>query len=187
MVRLDIAEADARRLASTVQMQLIRPLVMLRHGPQALPLAPRFIIPVAAPQELNRDANRVALLARIGLRIPAKWTYRKFQIPQPEEGQAVLQPPAPQGDFGPQVGVSASAHAFLSEPPSETAERPGTCSCTSFHGGLNRRLLVGRVPLQDSAPSRGTSLGAGADQPTFHAGPVPFRRTLRRRAREGEA
>ena len=93
-VRRDLLEADARALANTTRMQILRPLVGFNFGWDR-PL-PSFVFVISDSPDLKADAEVIEKLAGVGLPIPASHCYKHFGIPEPKGGETVLNAPAPQ-------------------------------------------------------------------------------------------
>jgi phage gp29-like protein len=87
-VRWDLVQADAEALGRTLSDQLLAPIVRLNLGPEHP--VPRWRFATDRPEDLGRLAQTVRTLSEAGLPIPAGWAYRKFGIPRPAAGEAVL-------------------------------------------------------------------------------------------------
>lgn len=95
-VRKDVLESDAEWLAEVINEQLIAPLILLNFGPKAPIPHFRFITTEAA--DIETYANAIEKLAKV-LRIPAEWVRDKLGIPEPKEGDELIQDwvtPAPE-------------------------------------------------------------------------------------------
>ena len=88
LVRWDLIEADALALGRTLTDQLLRPIVQLNLS--AGHPVPQWRFAADRPTDLSRLATTVSTLCDAGLPIPAEWAYRKFGIPRPADGEAVL-------------------------------------------------------------------------------------------------
>ena len=89
-VRMDITKADARALSNTIRKCLIRPLVVFNFGNDAR--VPYLVFDVEEEEDLNITAEIYEKLNGMGLEIPKVHIYKKFGIPEPESGEAVLEP-----------------------------------------------------------------------------------------------
>ena len=89
-VRMDITKADARALSNTIRKCLIRPLVVFNFGDDAR--VPYLVFDVEEEEDLNVTAEIYEKLNGMGLEIPKVHIYKKFGIPEPENGEAVLEP-----------------------------------------------------------------------------------------------
>lgn len=95
-VRMDIREDDARRVARSLTQQLIRPLVLLNVSGADLRRLPRLVFDTGEAEDLAQYADALPKLAQAGLKIPRKWAQEKLRIPEPDDGEDVLNgPPAP--------------------------------------------------------------------------------------------
>lgn len=85
-VRQDLLEADAKALAKTITMQLVRPLVEFNFGPGTD--LPAFRFKYEAGEDLKALAETYATLVRdVGFNgIPEGHIRERFGIPQPEKG-----------------------------------------------------------------------------------------------------
>lgn len=93
-VRHDLTVADAKALAVTVRRDIIRPLVEYNYGYGAnIPLF-GFDCQEAEDQKETVEVYKT-LVCDMGLRIAESHMYQKFNIPEPEEGEAVLERAAP--------------------------------------------------------------------------------------------
>jgi len=87
-VRRDLLEADAKALAKTMRLQVLRPLVGFNFGwEQAVP-GFGFIIQDAP--DLKSDSEVCKNLAGIGVRIPVSYISEHFGIPLPQEGEETV-------------------------------------------------------------------------------------------------
>jgi phage gp29-like protein len=91
-VRRDILNADARRLAATLNRDLIRPVVDLNMGPQAR--YPKLELGLPDDSDIKVFAEIVAMLADRGLQISQKTILDKLGIAQADASDAVLAPAA---------------------------------------------------------------------------------------------
>ncbi len=89
-VRRDILSADARRLAATINRDLIRPIVDLNLGPRRN--YPRLALGMADDADINDFVNMVTKLADHGMRIGQRTVLDKLGIAQPEAGEPILHP-----------------------------------------------------------------------------------------------
>lgn len=99
-VRHDLTVADAKALSVTVRRDIIKPLVEYNFGPDANIPFFRFDCQEAEDQKETADILRM-LVCDVGLKVPEEYVYKKFNIPEPEEGEAVLyRAPAPASGEG---------------------------------------------------------------------------------------
>lgn len=79
-VRADIARADARALARTINRDLIRPLVKFNFGPDVRPSVFKFQMDPA--EDLMALAQRDKLLSEMGLTLPEGYLRDRYNIPK---------------------------------------------------------------------------------------------------------
>ena len=91
-VRHDLLLADALQVAATITRDLVYPLLALNTtGVDGLRRCPRFTFDVREPEDLKAIGDGVKTFVDMGLRVPAEWAYEKARIPQPKDGEAVLE------------------------------------------------------------------------------------------------
>lgn len=89
-VRHDLTVADAKSLAETIRKDIIQPLVLYNFGPDAK--IPLFVFNSNETDDLKVTAEIYkTLICDMGLLIPVDHVYKKFSIPKPEKGEAVLE------------------------------------------------------------------------------------------------
>jgi phage gp29-like protein len=104
-VRLDIMEADARQLETTLNRDLVIPFINLNFGPQEQ--YPKLRIPVPRPEDINGLMDNVSKLVPLGFPVKRSELYAKLGLTEPGDDDEVL------------VGGSAPA-----EPPSNSGGTP---------------------------------------------------------------
>jgi len=104
-VRHDIKVSDARQLSGTLTRDLARPLVDLNMGP--VDRYPTVSVIVEDTEDLTALAGNVKTMVEVGLQVPAAWVYRKFNIPEPKDGEDVLSP----GQSAPMAGNAVAVNA----------------------------------------------------------------------------
>lgn len=118
-VRMDIRNADARLYESSFNRQVIAQLVAL-NAPGANPhRLPRLVLDTGESEDMAAYADSLPKLAKAGLRIGKKWVHEKLRIPEPEQGEDVLEvaepPPALPGQPG-QPGMPGMPTARIVAP-----------------------------------------------------------------------
>jgi phage gp29-like protein len=108
-VRYEKIEADAKFLMRVVNQYLVKPLVLFQYGP--LTPLPLWVIDYKPRSDESADSIIYTRYAGAGLKIPTKFIYEKHNIPQPTEGEEVLEPPQ-QSPRMPSTGVDAAAADF---------------------------------------------------------------------------
>ncbi len=89
-VRMDLVEADCLNLARTLNTQLIRPFVDINFGQRTE--YPGIKFRYEQPEDLMELAKRDQVLAQIGVPIPVSYFRQKYGIPEPQDGEDVIQP-----------------------------------------------------------------------------------------------
>lgn len=90
-VRHDIARADARQMAATVNRDFIRPFVDLNFGPQDR--YPTLVFPITEAEDVKTLVDAVERLVPLGLRVSMPEVRERIGFENPEEGVEVLTPP----------------------------------------------------------------------------------------------
>ncbi len=92
-VRQDIARADARQLAATLNRDLVQPLVLLNRGRPAA--FPRLVLGRAAPVALPELVQALGTLVPLGLEVGMSDIRDRLGLPDPDPGQVRLRAPVP--------------------------------------------------------------------------------------------
>jgi phage gp29-like protein len=87
-VRRDILASDARRIAATLNRDLVRPIVDLNLGPQKK--YPVIELGMPEDSDVKEFAEMIAMLADRGLRISQKTVLDRLGLPEAAAGDAVL-------------------------------------------------------------------------------------------------
>lgn len=89
-VRRDIYKSDVRQLASTLNRQLIRPLILLNH-PQAQTLRlPTLESAVKDVADIDKMSQVIERLTRSKVPLPLYWVYQTLDIPEPSKDTPLL-------------------------------------------------------------------------------------------------
>lgn len=145
-VRLDIRDDDATQLDQTLSSHLVYPLAML-NGLFADNRCPKWISDIQEPDDLLLLADALPKLADAGVKIPLRYVNLKLKIPEPEDGEDIMQAKAQ-----PQVAPNNS------QPPSPQAATSLAYPPLQKEGG----------GIPDSDP---TPVDAETDQLAAAAGP----------------
>ncbi|MBL4838390.1 MAG: DUF935 domain-containing protein [Kordiimonadaceae bacterium] len=92
--RIDLRDADARQVANTISRDLIYPIAILNGLTADWRRCPRYQFDVSQPEDLSAHAEALPKLVAMGYRIGRQWAQEKVGIPEPEEGEDILMPPA---------------------------------------------------------------------------------------------
>ena len=95
-VRKDLRDSDIRQVGSTITRHLLYPLAVLPGlAPAGLRRCPVFRLDVGETEDMAAYAEALPKLVDIGVQIPVQWAQEKLGIPQPEDGEPVLQATSP--------------------------------------------------------------------------------------------
>ena len=92
-VRHDIERSDARQLAATLNRDIVRPLILLNRGERKA--FPRIVIGREEQSDPDMLSEAVSKLVPLGLRVGQAEMLAKLGLTEPEEGEEVLEKPAP--------------------------------------------------------------------------------------------
>ena len=91
-VRMDIARADARQLAATVNRDLVQPFVDLNHGPRDK--YPKVEWPISEPEDVKALSEALEKLVPLGLKVSMSDIRSKLALDEPDDDAEVLTAPA---------------------------------------------------------------------------------------------
>lgn len=91
-VRIELRNADLKRLQATLTRDLIYPLYALNcKSFNDARRIPRLEFDIAESEDLNSFADGLSKLVDIGFKIPAQWAHDKLQVPIATENEPVLE------------------------------------------------------------------------------------------------
>ncbi|MFZ7107899.1 DUF935 domain-containing protein [Avibacterium avium] len=91
-VRLELRNADLKRLQATLTRDLVYPLYALNcPSYNDARRIPRLEFDIAESEDINSFAEGLNKLVDIGFKIPAQWAHEKLQVPIAAEGEAILE------------------------------------------------------------------------------------------------
>jgi len=90
LVRHDILSADARRLAATINRDLVKPIVDLNLGPREN--YPHVVLGIADDSDASEFVDIIGKLADHGVRIGQKAVLDRLGIAEPQAGEPLLHP-----------------------------------------------------------------------------------------------
>lgn len=142
-VMQDLLVSDDRQIAATLTRDLIYPMAVLNtSGISGLRRAPRLRFRDQQPEDLTRYAQALPPLSTV-MRIPEKWAHEKLQIPEPEDGEPVLEPRGGLGGFAPAKAALKTAAAPQPDAPAQMAERADSDIAPALDEWIDRiRALV---------------------------------------------
>ena len=95
-VRKDLRDSDIRQVGSTITRDLLYPLAVLNGlAPDGMRRCPVFRLDVGETEDIKVYAEALPKLVNVGFQIPVQWAQEKVGIPQPEDGEPVLQATSP--------------------------------------------------------------------------------------------
>ena len=95
-VRKDLRDSDIRQVGSTITRDLLYPLALLNGlAPDGMRRCSVFQLDVGETEDIKVYAEALPKLVDIGVQIPVQWAQEKLGIPQPEDGEPVLQATSP--------------------------------------------------------------------------------------------
>lgn len=90
-VRMDLRDSDAGQLAATLSRDLIYPIAVLNGLADSWKRCPRLVFDLQEPEDLKLFADALPKLVEQGMKISRQWAQEKLGIPEPGEGEDVLQ------------------------------------------------------------------------------------------------
>ena len=93
VVRRDIATDDSRRIAATLNRDLVRPLIDLNRGPRRR--YPQIGLGFTEKTDLTELMAGLGPAVDRGLRVSEKWLRDQFGAPEPSPGEVLLHPESP--------------------------------------------------------------------------------------------
>ncbi|SEQ24507.1 Mu-like prophage protein gp29 [Amphritea atlantica] len=91
-VRQEIRDADLKSLAATLTRDVVYPMYVLNGKSFSSPRRiPRLEFDLNEPEDLQQFVEPLNGLVSLGMRIPMSWVNEKTKIPQPNEGEEILQ------------------------------------------------------------------------------------------------
>ena len=95
-VRKDLRDSDIRQVGSTITRDLLYPLALLNGlAPDGMRRCSVFQLDVGETEDIKVYAEALPKLVNVGFQIPVQWAQEKVGIPQPEDGEPVLQATSP--------------------------------------------------------------------------------------------
>lgn len=95
-VRKDLRDSDIRQVGSTITRDLLYPMAVLNGlAPDGMRRCPVFRLDVGETEDIKVYAEALPKLVNVGFQIPVQWAQEKVGIPQPEDGEPVLQATSP--------------------------------------------------------------------------------------------
>lgn len=151
-IRMDLLEGDIVEEEHTIRRQLLGPLVRWEY-----PIgAPVPFFKRKKPELIDRvvESQVISTAQQAGVKVPLDWAHKTLGIPKPQEGEAVLDPPAPVQGPGP-FDLGALSMNSGSEQTAHGAGGP-VISTPGLGGGggpsnVPRAVMPGRDTAQKGA------------------------------------
>lgn len=93
-VRKELRDADAKQIAKTLSRDLIYPIAALNGLVDNWRRCPRLVFDTNEPEDMTAFANALPKLTNMGMKIGRQWAQERVGIPEPEDGEELLQPVA---------------------------------------------------------------------------------------------
>ncbi len=129
-VRRDIRDSRARQIATIISRDLIAAIVRVNFGDSVA--VPRFEFVTSDAPDLVAFSSAVKTFVDAGLKIPQKWVRDEAGIPEPTEGEPVLE-----SEKNPEPGDAADAPEKPTPPPSPSGggeDKPDAAQAPSDEG-----------------------------------------------------
>ncbi|MBI1408133.1 MAG: DUF935 family protein [Caulobacter sp.] len=151
-VREDIRDADADQLATTLNIQLVRPMVDLNYGPQKG--YPRICIGLEDAVDLKLLADALQIYVPLGLEVEESVIRDRLGLPEPKAGAKLLTAPQPSQE-------PPAAPGALPSPKKGAQAAPEASK--GFSGGKDRASDPAAAAAQDEGDDDDT-IAALADE-----------------------
>lgn len=92
---MSLIGSDVRQYASTINRDILFPLVMLNFGIDNPSRAPRFYLDTGECEDFKLLAESLPKFVDMGMQIPTWWVHEKTRIPKPSEKDEILQAAVP--------------------------------------------------------------------------------------------
>ncbi len=147
-VRHDLLVADARRLAQTINQQILEPFLRVNFAFGEYTRLPQFEFDTREAADLAAIAEALPKLVDVGVQIPERWARDKLAIPDALDGEMLLGRKTPEnGGAASQTDDPAGAKNALKQP-----ETPST-ALNYRHVALNAQGQI--APAWDVAFENG--------------------------------
>jgi phage gp29-like protein len=91
----DLNISDCKQLAISWNRDVVRPMLALNFGITDPRECPKFKFETTAPADREAVARGISEVKKAGIVVPTAWAYKQVQVPVPEDGEDVLEAPAP--------------------------------------------------------------------------------------------
>lgn len=148
-VRHDIGRSDARQTASSLNRDLIEPLVAMNFGPQQV--YPQLQLEMAESDDLRSIGQFLKDTVPLGLKVSQAYVRKKASIPDPDHDDELLGAPresAPVAEAAP--APSRPAPSKPTSAPLKSALHAAGCTCGACDGAAARMAAEMEPPDIDA-------------------------------------
>lgn len=90
-MRKELVVSDAKQIAKTISRDLIYPIALLNGLTTSWSRCPRFKFDTTEPEDMAAFATAMPVFVDLGMKIKRQWAQEKLGIPEPDEGEEILQ------------------------------------------------------------------------------------------------
>lgn len=112
-VRHDLMVSDAKQLGGTLRRDLLYAVYALNFGVTDLRRVPQWHFDTRCPEDLKLFSEALPELVGVGMKIPVKWVHDKLAVPEPRDGEPVLQVAKPEMTLPPELRAEAKPTAAM--------------------------------------------------------------------------
>lgn len=145
-VRKELVVSDAKQISTTISRDLIYPIAVLNGLVKDWNRCPRYVLDTSETEDMMEMARALPSLVNLGFKIKRQWAQERVGIPEPEEGEEILQrraPPVTKPDQGPNQPDDPNKP----EPPETEAARTALKTCC-VHAALRAETDAAPSPPQ---------------------------------------
>lgn len=169
----DLNIADCKQLARTITQDLIWPVVQY-FGISDMRECPQFRFDTSESIDTKAFAEGLQAAQKAGFHIKRTWAYERAQIPMPEDGDELLDAPAPSGPPSP-------------TPPAPQVDPAATAPLTLLLAALASRPAVSATPAKRDALDDAVDAMLDGWQPVMNDLLAPVRSAIAAAAASGES
>lgn len=123
---------------------------------------PQFAAQVKAARDTEANGKRIQTAKALGLKVPRKWAHQELEIPEPQDGEDVLEATAP-----PATDARPATDAKQGAPPGETPPTEPQANAVALSAGASSSgVIVCLVP--DEGVADALALPAGEAPADLH-------------------
>lgn len=155
-VRKELVVSDAKQIAKTISRDLIYPIALLNGLTTSWSRCPRFKFDTTEPEDMAAFATAMPVFVKLGMKIKRQWAQEKLGIPEPDDGEEILQlsaepkPVVENTDVPPkQPDPKVALTALQSKPTLETQLDDQLQSVTNIWVNRIRTLVMEAQSLEE--------------------------------------